>query len=473
MSSSARFESLEQLRSRASELLAAQRCRYAGKPLPLADDERHAWEEQVALWQALYFGYAMCTDAAGEADLTALVWLRSLDSLGRAIREYARAYRAVPAALWKELNSCYRAAESCGLESTEVPVQGRAGASESCRTIYLVTVLHEAANVYALSAAQMHALERWLPDWARSIDLLPAAPAASRSPLAIDLCGDSGAQVARELGSSDTLRYLDTSVLAARLRALASSLREGTPEPELEEALRELPHAALERMLTHLYVQWCSAGTGRIDERRDTAIRAQVAVTMHAVHFQISGRAFRQPGLRYTREEEYDLATFGHITERTEQRLLTGRSSALEPWEIFNHSLSSSFGMCRKPDLQSRIGHGQLVAIRTSSAAAPMLATVQRLKMESDGSLNAGVKVIRGEVRGVAVRPAGDASQKYERALVVSDDDAKAPPTMIVPRDQFGAGALIEIYSNRGETVQLGEVVERGFDFERVTFRQD
>jgi len=183
MSSSARFESLEQLRSRASELLAAQRCRYAGKPLPLADDERHAWEEQVALWQALYFGYAMCTDAAGEADLTALVWLRSLDSLGRAIREYARAYRAVPAALWKELNSCYRAAESCGLESTEVPVQGRAGASESCRTIYLVTVLHEAANVYALSAAQMHALERWLPDWARSIDLLPAAPAASRSPL--------------------------------------------------------------------------------------------------------------------------------------------------------------------------------------------------------------------------------------------------------------------------------------------------
>ena len=72
------------------------------------------WQGQVALWQSLYFGYALCTDV-GAGGPTELVWQRAVESLGRAILEHGWGYRGVPALLWKELNSCYRTAESCVL----------------------------------------------------------------------------------------------------------------------------------------------------------------------------------------------------------------------------------------------------------------------------------------------------------------------------------------------------------------------
>ena len=471
MSSAQRFQALETLRARAFELFASEREHYLGKSLPLAEDERATWEGQVGLWQAFYIGYALCTDIGGDVQVTAAVWQRALDSLGRAIREHTRVYRSAPAALWKELNNCYRTAEACGLAAMPLTDEAAAGAERTCGHAFVTTVLHEAANLFACSSAQMSTLEAHLAQWTPLVELRATPPEdASRLPLAIDLCSDSGARLVREPSAGESMRYLEASRLADTLRKLAARLREQPSAAELSGLLRELPRSAVERLLTHLYVQWCSAGSGRVDERRDSTTRAQVAVTMNAIHFQISGRAFRQPGLRYTREEEHDLATFGHITERTEQRLLTGRSAALEPWDIVNQSSSGVLGMIRKSDLASRIGHGQLVAVRTSSANGPSLATVQRLRAESDGSLSVGLRVIRGDVRGVAVRLLGAKTEKYERALVVSEQDKKTQSTLITVRGQFTPGALVEMHATRPETVELGEVVERGHDYERVGF---
>jgi len=464
-----RLASLEQLRTHATRHLPQLRAHYIGQPQPLSDDERLAWEEQVALWHAFYFGFALCGDLM-EPTAAATVWTRALDSLGRAIREHGRVYRAVPPILWKELNSCYRTAEACEVNAVAVPAGDASGTAQTCTSVYLGTLLHAAAHLDALSGTQMQIVEQWLPDWLQDVELLDVAPAqAERSPLAIDLAGDASPSLARELPSEGQLRHLDTSALGARLRNLAAALRENRSAPELAFALRELPRPAVERLLTHLYVQWCSCATRRKEERLANPIRAQVAVTMHAMHFQISGRSFRQPGTRYTREEDHDLATFGHITERTEQRLLTGRSAALEPWEIINQSSAGSLGMQRKPGLQSRISHGQLIAVRTSSAMPPRLGTVQRLLTESDGSLVAGIRLMPAEARGVAIRKSADANAKFERALLLApDSDRSLKETLIVPRGQYQPGTILEMHESRTEKAQIGEVLERGFEFDRM-----
>lgn len=464
-----RLEALERLRTQALSLLPQQRLHYIGQPLPLADDERLAWEEQVALWHAFYFGFALCADLPGTTH-AALVWTRSLDSLGRAIREHGRVYRAVPPILWKELNSCYRTAEACAVHATPVPGGDPSGTPQTCKSVYLTTLLHDAANLAALSGTQLQLVERWLPSWLEHADLLVDAPAQiARSPLAIHLASETGARLGRELPHDEQLRFVDTSALGARLRDLAAALREQRRDPDLEIALRALPRLDVERLLTHLYVQWCSAGTGRHEDRQDQRMRAQVAVTMHAIHFQISGRSFRQPGARYTREEEYDLATFGHITERTEHRLLTGRSAALEPWDIVNQSSAGSMGMRRTPDLQTRIGHGQLVAVRTSSATPPMLGTVQRLRAENDGALTAGIRLVSSDVRGVAVRLPTSPTPAFERALLIAADAArKLPESLIVPHGKYEPGTIVEVHDTRTEKVQLGEFLERGFEYERL-----
>lgn len=467
-----RFAQLERLRAQALTRSLEQRKHYAGRPIPFAEDERKAWEEHVGMWQAFYIAYALCADVSGETQVVALVWQRALDCLGRAIREHAQAYRGIPPALWKELHRCYASAEACGLD--DVPVESGTAASRlssSCRSIYLMTILHDAANLYSVDPDQLDACERLLPSLLQDVRLMAAPPEASnRSPLIVDLDSECGAHVHRDAAAKKTVRFLETGALSTRLRDLATNLRAGNMPAELAAAAA-LPRAKLERLLTHLYVQWCSAGSGRTDDRRATTQRAQVAVTMHAVHFQVSGRAFRQPGLRYTREEEHDLATFGHITERTEHRLLTARSSALEPWEVINQSASGALGMLRKPDLTTHIVHGQLIAFRTSSAAPAVVGYVQRLKIEQDGTVHVGVRLMHGDARGIAARPIGDPTQKYQRALIIEADPERgtsasliAPPGLAVP------GAALEIYSSRAETIMVNAMLNCSASHEQFSF---
>ena len=465
-----RFVVLERMRDHALKLMPELRSRYLSKPVPLDGSERQAWEVALGLWEAFYFAYALCSESGAAPEHAAIVWQRALDCLGRAIREHAFAYHAVPSGLWKELNSCYRTVEGCAL--ADIGVADVMGADASCKRSYLATVLHDAGNLYALTTPQMSALEQLLPAWAALVDLVTAHPAdAARSPLAIDVASDTGAQLARSLQPSETLHYLETGALAPRLREISAAVRSGTLPLELA-ATRSLGRQATERLLTHLYIQWCSAGQGRLDERHASTRRAQIALNMHAIHFQISGRAFRQPGLSYTREEEHDLATFGHITERTEQRLLTSRSSALEPWEVVNQSASGLMSMMRKPDLESRIHHGQLIAMRTSSIEPPMLGVVQRLRIENGGQLGIGVRVIRGESRGAAVRVFGDATLKYERALIVeADKERDTPAFLVLPPGAYALGSTLELHTGRAEKIVLVSLLEQCEDHDRATYR--
>jgi hypothetical protein len=470
MPAAQRFAALEALRAPAIAASESQRAAYAGKPIPLADADRKSWEDTVGLWQAFYFAYALCADAGQKETTAATVSQRALDSLGRAIRAHTHAYRAVPGSIWKEFHTCYRSAVECLLADTTVNDPHRAVPQTNCKHAYLGTVLYECANPYALVAAQMGLIERWLPHWLALADITTSEPLwASRSPLAVDLAAETGAKLARDIGRGESVRYLDTSALGMRLRELADCLRNAQPADELQAAA-DIPRPVVERLLTHLYVQWCSAGSAVADERHGSPLRAQVALGMHAVHFQISGRAFRQPGLRYTREEEHDLATFGHITERTEHRLLTGRSAALEPWELLAQS-ASGLSMRRKADCTSRLAYGQLLAMRTSSINPPSLGVVQRLKVDASGEAQVAVRVVRGEMRGVALRAAGDAAQKYDRALLIEADGQRtSSASLVVESGRFAPGARVEMYTTRAETVTIGDYLERGFDFDRFTF---
>jgi hypothetical protein len=101
-----------------------------------------------------------------------------------------------------------------------------------------------------------------------------------------------------------------------------------------------------------------------------------------------------------------------------------------------------------------------------------VLALVQRLRIESDGRLGIGVRVIRSEVRGAAVRPAGDPSAKYERALVVEADDERGVPAyLILPPGCFAAGSAIELHAGRPEKVVITAILDQGMDHDRATYQ--
>jgi hypothetical protein len=473
--SAVQLSALEQIRV-AAETLHPQLAKvYTAQPIPLEREERQVWQETVDLWLALHGGYARVLEA-GAGDVSNLVSAhachRALHCMGRAMLEHVCVYRAVPAALWKQFNGLYLYAETRQLRDLAVDNSGTDPATAAtCGSVYRSVLLALAANTYALSPDQINVALAWARDWNALVALAPkAAQDAARSPHAIDLAAGSGPIRLRQAPAVPTLRYVDAERLAQRLRDIASALREGRAAPELAIAT-QLSHAATEKLLTHLYVQWCSAGTNRAEERRPTTQRAQVSINFHSIHFQISGRAFRQPGLRYTRDEERDIATFGHITERTESRLLTTRSSALEPWEIVNQGATGALGMNRRPDLQTRVGQGQLVAMRVSSTQPPMLGMVQRIREEEDGSLGIGVRIVPVVVQAASVRPPGNPKEKFERALLIpADEERKQAASLVLIPGTYRQNALLEVATLQTCTVRLLSLVEKGANFERVAF---
>ena len=94
---------------------------------------------------------------------------------------------------------------------------------------------------------------------------------------------------------------------------------------------------------------------------------------------------------------------------------------------------------------------------------------MQRLRFEANAEAQIGVRLVRGEVRGVALRRVGDAATKYERALLIEADAQRGvPATLLVEAGCFAPGARVEMHTGRAETFTLGAYVERGFDFDRV-----
>lgn len=472
-----RLAILETLREPVSFVQAeyAKRCR--GRPVPFDANDRAAWRAVVELWRSMHDGYATCL--AAEAELggeAALACQRALAATGLAMFEHCRVYHSVPAGWWRQLHGLYARAESRGFAANAVTDSiGRAQPATSCAATYLHVVLMHLANPDALTQPQVDTVARWLDHWESLVRLSPTPlPAGSIPALAVDLASDKCAGLAPDLAAAASVRHLDLGELSRTLRQAAVQLKQGRAPAEL--GLGELAREACEKLLMLLHIQWCAAGTGRAEERSAASIKVMISPNIAAMHYHVSGKSFRQPRAPYTAKEEDDLATFGHVTERTERAMLSQRSAALETWVIVNQSASGFLGMCRDPDSATRISHHQLLGLRTPSSKALHLGIVQRLIVNENDEIWVGLRLLPGAPQAVAVRvaepnPRVMNANKYERALLMPEDAArKIPATLVLLPTWYQANRVLDLYTNDNRTVKLQALLETGSNFERATF---
>src|SRR5690606_24395920 len=160
------------------------------------------------------------------------------------------------------------------------------------------------ANPYALSVRQMSFVTRWLERCATLVGLrtqpLPAGPIPS---LAVDLAGSSGVTFGAHLAPQPSLRYLDLEQLSKTLRQTINLLKQGQTPGQLGLG-EDARQPGCENLLMLLYVQWCRAGTSRVEERTNQDRPAQVCFGLAAAHLHVGGgRDFRQPGELTAREK--------------------------------------------------------------------------------------------------------------------------------------------------------------------------
>jgi hypothetical protein len=238
----------------------------------------------------------------------------------------------------------------------------------------------------------------------------------------------------------------------------------------------DVPAPLAAQILTMLYHQWCEDQAARQQARKPVSKTADLCPGIAAMHFYLTGHAFKQPGeaKELTQKQREEIATFGRVSAREEDSYVAAQTAALEHWTLCDESLTG-FRLQREQesDGHARYLHNQLVAVRPADAKTFILCTVRWLSLGEDYALMIGTRMIPGVPRGVAVRPTGlnAMAEKFVPALSLPAVPAlHSPATLILPIGWFRPKRILEVFADKSENMLLTGVVERGADFERCTF---
>ena len=475
---SERIKILELLREPITFVQTEHAKKFSAKPVPLSRQEREIFNNVLALWDAYARGWERCLEAlnASNADLrssAALICQRALWAVNQRLLEHFKAYQKFSDGEWKRLHALYSFAEQRGLVDQEVTHPAYKGEVETtCVDTHAQILLLELANPNEQTPRHQMLTARWVERWARKVSLSDDAPADSGiTPLNIDLESGSGASRTPRQGPS--VRYLHVDEVGKTVRKRVAMLRNGD-SPESLGLGTDVPAPLAASIMTMLYHRWCEDRAARQQVRRSNAKQAEICHGIAAMHFHLTGQAFKQPGdvKELTQKQQNEIATFGRISSREADTFGAAQTAALERWTLCDESLTGFRLERPEGSGESRYLHNQLLAIRPSDAKAFMLCTVRWLAVSEDYLLSLGTLLVPGVPRGIAVRPTGlnAMAERYVPALMLPAVAAlHSPPSLILPSGWFRPKRIIEVFTDTGQPMLLSGVIDRGADFERCT----
>ena len=471
-----RLKMMELLREPVTFVQKEYSKKFSSRPAPLANSERAVFEGVISLWDAFSGGYRHCLHAAagGASGMNlALLCQRMLWCIGEKLVALYEAYREIDGRDWEALHRAYGFAEERGVAAQEAAHPVRKGKQTSCVETYTQVLLLDLASPSKLTPRQIELVSGWLEHWANTVSLsrTPIAEEAAAPPLAVDLVGGAGAS--RRAAEGEAVRYLDLSDIRKGLRRRVSLLRKG----ELPGTLglgEDVTAALAESLLIMLYRRWCEDQQSRAMPRRSVAGTAKICSGMPAVHYFVTGRPFRPRGgsRELSKAEHEQIATLGRIATHREDNSAPAVDFVLEDWQMRDESASGLRLERTGSEATSRLLVGQLLGIRPPDTKGFLLCTVRWLSVSSEFDLRIGVQILPGVPVGVAVRPIGGPAEPTQALLLPAMAALKAPETLVLPVGWFKPQRKVEILSDGALQLQLAAVVERGADFERVTFEK-
>jgi hypothetical protein len=465
----ARLAVLEELREAVHFVQIEQAKRFVNRAMPFADSEAAIFVDTIALWDQMRIGYHHCIEAAVGGDPSmrgkaALACQRALAYAGLKMFHYCRAYREPPSTEWRLLHRCYVTAEKLGV--AEEPVKdylNRDVQDSSPRISYMRGALFGMVNPNELSQRQLTFIAYMLERWAEKVEFLPPeATPEEVPPLRVDLGG--GRAPTRDADGMDAAsepRLLDARRLTKSLRNRIALLRKGESPARLGLG-EDCVQPACEALLVFLYRQWCQPRGARGNE-------------IPAIHYYISGQVFRQPGdsKELSKKARDEIATFGRVSTRDEDDYSVARGFLLEHWEVEDESVQGLRIVRRAGNPGKRYAHGQLVCVRPADTKNFLLAQVRWLLQSEAGDLHAGLKLLPGLAGAVTIRGTGvnAVHDRWQPALSLSAVPAlNSPPALVLPSGWFKPKRVIDVWLNGAFRVHLLEILERGSDFERLSY---
>lgn len=479
---------LETMREPLSRALATLSLRYSGQPVAPDAPENDALLKVSSTWGKMgdaYFAIAQDTALGNSNTTLTLLVQRRTDCLGRAMLEYMRARRVIAPGLWTALHDSLIDAEARGLAYTRAPDPLNPWQAQSAAEAHTVLLLADLSAPFSRSPREFgqiwHCARHFAP-YCRLLDPDSDADDGRRAAYGLNLKADHGLRPIATLACLDGIRRFDSSQLADRFRELIAGIRKRQsvaelnldPSVEVEEAVR---------LLLSLYRPWARGSIGRRFTRRPGGGTVELTGDWKAITLYIGGKPFTQPsvqGVARSVRSDMRLLTLGErVTDIAmdqpdlAQRAAEHRGYICTRWEILDQSLGG-FRLLRSSSAD-RIAHRELIAVRPSDAKAFMLGTVSWVMYREDGALEAGIQLLEGIPKVIAVRSVGLGKGQYDvsfqPAFQLSETPAiKSPATLVLPAGYFQPFRVIEMFDESLRGFRLLELVNRGADFDQATF---
>ncbi len=449
-----RLKTLDMLRETVHDVQRDYSKRLIGKPLPLDRNEQAILNAVTGLWQAMATGYARCLQAyeAGDkqlAPLGALLCHRCMLYGGLQIFEHLRTGYEFDGAQWQQLHALYAFADERKLLSVKVEDElNKRDHPTSCHIIYLKTLLECHARPHELTRDQLQLLDRWLLRWPATftLDRTFTVSQGDAPPLAIDLTGTLGLQPIRgDTPAGNQMRYLAMVPVSKLLRVKTILLQQGQTPKQLELDGDASSKECID-LLTHLHRCWCEPRPQRTSDRYGATQRMDVCFGL---------------------EDAFDLIA--------DQPLGPSKKLVQEAWRAEDISMLGA-RLARIDDTGVRLNATRIVAARIGSDKTCKLGSVIWVSVTLRDQLHMGLRFFPGEPRAMALTDgaaSGAGGKRIPAVLLPALPELGIPASLVIPRNTFQPERLMEATLAPGGgkiRVKLGFSVEKGVDYERVSF---
>ena len=485
MQAEERLHILETLRETVAQIQNDFAKRLVGKPLPLTDDERMVLTALNSLWLAMLHGYLRCLQAADAGDSRmekrrAQLWQRCLYYSMQQLGEFTRAGYEPERAAWQGFHTLYARIESAGLQNERVqdPLFHE-GHAASCQTLYATTLLMHRARLLGLSRNQAYTAERWLVLWADTLKLLTRCTASKEDapPLVVDLEGYRGLQSAAHARAAASMRCMPMVPLSKQIRVKTILLQQ-EQSPQQTELQTGMPAQECIALLNKLHQCWCEDRPETLVEMPREAAIVHICVGLEKIYAHIAGKPFKpvKDTVKSMQDAQQQIATFGRVLDETGQHNLKELGFLPEEWLVEENSLIRG-RLLRSVTVGDRMAAHHLISVFTPNSTAHKAGAIERIEVTHSGQLYIDVHYLPGQpqaaVANASLHPRATGSGSAPCLILPAMEKLRIPASLVLPRDWFAAGRELELTlpDRSKQKVVLGISVERGVDYERVSYK--
>jgi hypothetical protein len=478
-----RLHTLEILRDTVATVQADYAKKLFGKKLPLADEEFTSLIALSSLWQSMLNGYLRCLQSLANSDSSlaaegALLCHRCLLYSGFQLSEFLRVGCEPDGKSWQRFHAIYAQVEELGLQQQAVADKfNRTGRATSCRTLYAKILLLHRARLLGLTRSQWHVVDRWLDYWGDAFTIEPRCSMSREDapPLAVDLAGTRGLIPVRRANSAASMRFMAMVPLSKQIRVKTILLQQGQSTRQLELG-DDLTSKDCVDLLNRLHACWCEHRSEALAEEPRDVPFVQSCSGLESIYAHIARKPFKRPSTAgiADKEAQKQIETFGRVLDETDRHNLAELGFLAEQWLVEEDGLMHA-RLLRKTTAGERLGVNQLICVHKPDAPGYKVGVTTLVSVTRSGQLYIGVRYLPGNPQAVIARGSASANllSGGTAALILPEmKNLHIPASLLLPRDWFGAGRLLELAlpENPKQSIVLGISVEKGNDYERVSF---